>query len=275
MTYKLPSWLDPLQEVTKINQPKWFLDLERPKRDAVFYLWVIDSFQAAAKENGYSLNPEQLIEIAANAAVETGHGQKWNGNNWGGVKVNKKYVDDYKIKNGTSPKWFKSEGHVASGDEDIVYYVYFETPNEYATYWLNKFVPIDYKKEEFDTDSSKKSRYYKTAKAFWERYKEKNSHWFYELCVSGYKGEVTKKTPEPSVDTLFKCKTRVEIMVSQLILLLSPDGNWGPKSKQACLEFQKKMNINPTGELTYETINKLINSYFTLAEYSKALKLKF
>lgn len=274
MTIKIPSWLDSSKEITEVSKPKWFTDLNRPKQDAVFYLWVIDSFANSAKENGYSISPDKLIEIAANAAVETGHGQKWNGNNWGGVKISKPYVDNYKIKHGVSPKWFKSKGHVAGGDDETVYYVYFESPQEYANFWLEKFIPINYKEEE-QIPENKKTRYYKTAKAFWENYQEKESHWFYELCVSGYKGEVTKKTPAPSVETLFSCKSRIEIMVSQLILGLVPDGNWGPKSIKACMEFQNKFGMIESGNLNFDTINQLIHSYFSLAEYSKNLKLNF
>lgn len=274
MISKLPSWLDPTKEITNSSKPKWFTDLERPKQDAVFYLWVVDSFFHAAKENGFMIPPDKLIEIAANAAVETGHGQKWNGNNWGGVKISKPYVDSYKIKYGNSPSWFRSKGHIAGGDDETVYYVHFESPQEYANYWLEKFVPMNFSDAE-PTPESKKSRYYKTSKAFWENLTGDTEHWFYELCVSGYKGEVTKKNPAPSVETLFSCKSRIQIMVSQLILTLTPDGVWGTKSKQACKEFQKKYGITESGELSKETIDKIINSYFTLAEYSKRLNLNF
>jgi phosphoglucomutase len=64
-------------------------------------------------------------------------------------------------------------------------------------------------------------------------------------------------------------------MVSQLILGLTADGVWGTKSKNACLEFQKSKNLQLTGELNNETYNAIINSYFTLSEYSKRLNLKF
>lgn len=267
---QLPTWLDPSKEISNYKKPEWFTSLSRPKQDAVFYLWCFDSFSYAAKEKGLtiSLNANALAEITANAAVETGHGQKWSGNNWGGVKINKPFVTDYLNTHGESPKWFKDEGHVNGGDQPIVYYTYFETPQTYAKYWLEKFVPIDYYREE-EKEDSKKSRYYKTAKAFWES--NNPTHWFYELCVSGYKGEVTKKNPGPSVDTLFSCKTRVMILVSQLLLEVTPDGEWGKLSKEACSKFQIRFNLsNKSGTLDPETFQVLVNSYFTLAEFSKS-----
>lgn len=273
---KLPTWLDPNAEVTQHSKPSWFTAYQRPMFDAIFYLWCVDTFYHCATEQGYTLSYNQLIEIAANAAVETGHGQKWSGNNWGGVKINRTYVSDYKEKHGTSPKWYKDAGHIASGDQSVVYYVYFESPQDYATYWLQKFVPIDYSKEE-QTEETKRTRYYKTAKAFWTNstFTDKSQHWFYELCVSGYKGEVTKKDPGPSVDTLFNCKSRVKTMLSQLLLGLSPDNAWGNKSKEKCKEFQTAHGLSPSGILTDETFIFILNDYFTLAEFSKFLNLKF
>lgn len=273
---KLPTWLNPDFEVTLHLKPSWFTNYQRPMSDAIFYLWCIDTFFHCGIEQGYTLSYNQLIEITANAAVETGHGQKWSGNNWGGVKISKPYVNSYLQQNGTSPKWFKDEGHVAGGDQPIVYYVYFNSPQEYAAYWLQKFVPIDYYKEN-QTEETKRSRYYKTAKSFWENNSstEKLEHWFHELCVSGYKGEVTKKNPKPSVDTLFNCKERVKTMVSQLLLGLNPDNSWGNKSKEKCKEFQVKHGINANGVLTEETFVLILNDYFNLAEFSKFLNLKF
>lgn len=275
MAQKIPTWLDPSKELKDIEKPEWFLKLSRPHADAVFYLWVIDAFHNAIKSNGLrEVNAEQLIEIAANAAVETGHGQKWNGNNWGGVKISKPYVTSYFAKHQTNPFWFQSKGHVSGGDSEIVYYIGFDSAQKFAEFWLDRFVPSSYHEEDHSEEKNR-SRYYKTAKAFWEENKELDKHWFYELCVSGYKGEVTKKNPIPSVETLFSCKSRVKTMVSQLILGLVPDGIWGTKSKETCLKFQKDKNLQPTGELNFETFEKILNSYFTLSEYSKHLNLKF
>lgn len=275
MAQRLPTWLDPSKELKDIEKPEWFSKLSRPQADAVFYLWVIDAFYNAGKSEGFpEISADQLTEIAANAAVETGHGQKWNGNNWGGVKINKPYVTSYFTQHQTNPCWFQSKGHVSGGDEEIVYYIGFESVQDFAAFWLNRFVPFSYRDEE-QIEEKKRSRYYKTAKAFWENFEEPTKHWFYELCVSGYKGEVTKKDPQPSVATLFSCKSRIKTMVSQLILGLTTDGVWGTKSKNACLEFQKNKGLQETGELNYETYNAIINSYFTLSEYSKRLNLKF
>jgi len=271
---KLPIWLDKTKEVTEYSKPRWFSSLTRPKQDAVFYLWCIDTFNATAIEKGLKLTAKQLAEITGNAAVETGHGQDWKGNNWGGVKINKPYTVSYFNTTNDTPKWFKAEGHVAGGDAPIVYYIYFETPQKYAEYWLDKFVPYDYFKED-QIEENKKTRYYKTAKAFWNNFNDEDNHWFYELCVSGYKGDVTKKNPKPSVDTLFSCTARVKTMTSQLILETTPDGVWGLKSKEACIKFQVKFGIKPSGELDDLTFQTLLNSYFTLAEYSKNLKFQF
>jgi hypothetical protein len=230
---KIPSWLDPETEITNPAKPDWFESLLRPKADAIFYLWSICSlFEAAETITFPRLNINQAVEITANFAVETGHGQKWSSNNWGGVKINKPYVDSYKQKYERSPSWFQSAGHVNSGDESVVYYVGFDSISQFSEFWL-------------------------------ERY-------FYELCVSGYKGPITQKNPGPSVETLFNTKGRIQKMVTQLLLGVTPDGSWGLKTTEACKVFQNQNNLkNKTGEYTDEALSFLVGKYLVDSVFAR------
>ncbi len=271
---KIPSWLDPETEITNPAKPDWFESLLRPKADAIFYLWSICSlFEAAETITFPRLNINQAVEITANFAVETGHGQKWSSNNWGGVKINKPYVDSYKQKYERSPSWFQSEGHINSGDESVVYYVGFDSIPQFSEFWLERYVPAGYKAEESNT---KKTRYYKTAKAFWENINSPNQHWFYELSISGYKGPVTQKNPDPSVETLFDIKGRIQKMVTQLLLGVTPDGSWGPKTTEACRLLQNQNNLkNKTGQYTDEALSFLVEKYLTDAIFAKKFNFNF
>lgn len=270
----IPSWLDPKTEITNPSKPDWFNSISRPKSDAAFYLWSICSIFEAAKTLTFPIPTiEQAIEITANFAVETGHGQKWSENNWGGVKINKPYVDSYKLKHGKSPHWFQTAGHVNSGDEATVYYVGFDSIPQFSEFWLERFVPAGYKLED---SNPKKSRYYKTAKAFWERFVNPNQHWFYELCVSGYKGAVTQKTPAPSVETLFNVKSRVRTVTTQLLIGVTPDGSWGPKSTAACKAFQVENGLSlDSGECTNQTLHVLVSKYLTNADFARKFGFEF
>jgi Putative peptidoglycan binding domain len=271
---KIPSWLDINTEITNPTKPEWFQVIARPRADAVFYLWSICSlFEAAETITFPRLNINQAVEITANFAVETRHGQEWSANNWGGVKINKPYVDSYKQKCGRTPSWFQSQGHVNSGDESVVYYVGFDSIPQFSEFWLERYVTAGYKAEE---SSTKKSRYYKTAKAFWENLNSPNQHWFYELCISGYKGPVTQKNPDPSVKTLFDTKSRIQKMVTQLLLGVTPDSSWGPKTTEACRVFQNQNNLkNKTGEYTDETLDLLVSSYLTNASFARKFGFGF
>jgi hypothetical protein len=267
---KLPSWLDPNTQVKTPSKPQWFDTLTRPYSDAVFYLWnIIAFFEAAEKLGGRTLSINQAIEIAANSAVETLHGEKWNEFNWGGVKVNKNYVNAYKaLHDNVSPRWFSAAGHVNSGDQEVVYYVAFDSIEQYCEYWLTKFVLFS------SVDFT--GLYSKTAKAFWENYPQKDKHWFYELCVSGYKGAVTQKNPTPSVDTFFNVEARIRIFVTQLLLGVKTDGDFGPKSKQACLLFQQQAGLQTaTGEITDEAIAALVMKYRTDGDFMSKFKFRF
>jgi hypothetical protein len=273
----IPSWLDPSTEIKTPTKPEWFDKLTRPYSDAVFYLWAMSALNEAANKLGYPpLIVNQLTEITANFSSETLHGEKWNANNWGGVKIYKPYVNSYKLEHGKSPSWFQSKGHEKSGDEAIVYYVGFDSVEQLAEFWLTRYVPFSY--AEMTEEAAKKERYFKTAKAFWEERQETSTshHWFYELCVSGYKGPVTQKNPTPSVNSLFEIKKRIKTMVCQLLLELTTDNSWGAKSTEKAKTYQQESNLALTdGSCSDELFEALVERYFSDSEFARKFGFKF
>jgi hypothetical protein len=146
----------------------------------------------------------------------------WRGWNFGGWKVKQSWVETFKQKNqGKSPNWFRALGHVNSGDQPVVFYRGFNSPEEFYQEWVDKFVP---------KDAAKDNRYYKTGKTFWNP-NSKPEDWFLELCLAGYKGEVTQANPTKSFADFKQIVKRAKTLFVQDLIGLDADGDWGTKSK--------------------------------------------
>jgi hypothetical protein len=241
---KIPSWLDESAEIKKPDQPEYFLKLNPQQKSCMFILLSLKSLIEINNKESFGLSLLQMLDVIGNAIIETGWGLKWRGWNFGGWKISKDFVESYKKTHGVCPPWWRAKGHIKAKDDPVVYYRGFNSPIEFYKEWLLKFVP---------KNTSKTDRYYKTGQAFWS-----GGNWFYELCVSGYKGEVTKANPEPSVKTFKSVLERLKIILAQYILSLTPDGIWGEKSKKACQKFQLDNRIEATGILNDITLIKLI-----------------
>lgn len=244
---KIPSWLDESVEIKTPDQPTYFSVLSPQKKACGFILLSLKSLIEIDSKENFGLSLLQMLDVIGNSIVETGWGLKWRGWNFGGWKIHKDFVESYKKANGVCPPWWRAAGHIGAKDDPVVYYRGFSSPVEFYKEWLLKFVP---------KNANKANRYCKTGQAFWS-----GGSWFHELCVSGYKGEVTKGNPDPSVKTHENVLSRAKTMLAQHILNLTPDGIWGNKSKNACEKFQSDNQLSATGILDDATIVKLIKSW--------------
>lgn len=248
MSTTLPTWLDAAAEIKDSKQPEYFSKLPKKEKDLGFVLLCFRTLLEIEKELSLGLNKKQILEIVGNAVGETGWGAKWNCWNLGGWKMNSEYAKSYFKTNGVPASWYKSEGHVLGGDDPVVYYRGFDSINSFFKSWLNRFVP--------KTTPKKTDTYYKTSISFWS-----NGNWFYELCVSGYKGDVTKKNPMPSVNNHLSVTSRIKTLIAQFVLGLSYDGIWGTKSKLECSKFQVANACPQTGLLDDKTFNLILDKW--------------
>lgn len=216
----VPTWLDRNVEIAKPDQPDSFFKLKGKDKDLGFILWSLKELFALP----YGLTNSQAVGVVANSCVETGWGKYWSAYNFGGVKITKNFVENYKkTHGGKSPSWWRKPGHVASGDAEECYYRAYGSPKDFYDYWVTTFVP---------NNGSSNSRYYETGKTFWA-----GLPWFEELCKAGYKGPVTAANPQQSVRDFEGTCRRVKVLISQHVIGVKVDANWGNESRQACKKF--------------------------------------
>lgn len=242
----LPTWLDPTTEIKVNDHNEGYQKLDDTTKSIVF---ILSSYQALQKADP-SLTPEQTFWVIGNSIAETGWGKAYRGNNFGGWKINKDFADNYKKTTGQSALWWQAPGHIASGDEAVCYYRGFATPSDFYSEWLKKFLPKHGRIGE---------RYTKTGTAFWDEHIE---GWFYELCVSGYKGEVTAANPYKSVSDWKTVLYLARVRVAQYLLRLTVDSHWGPKSEAACRVYQQTHGLTLAyGQPTIDVVASLIKEW--------------
>jgi len=197
----------------------------------------------------------QAIGAAANAVIESAWGQKFDGNNPFGWKLNRTDAERYRgAHEGMSPMFFRAHGNKAlgaspedlkGGDPPTVIYWGFSSAKEAYERWLEHFVP---KPNEIDWYG----RYRKTGNAFWAY-----GDWFRELIRAGYKGTNTRVHPEESIATYEAVCREIEILWAQTLLHVVVDGIWGPKSEAACAKFQTERGLKATGILDVLVLESL------------------
>ena len=70
----------------------------------------------------------------------------------------------------------------------------------------------------------------------------------------------TNEEPSPQVDLSKDNIMEIQAFLNQLGFDAgTPDGNIGPKTKEAVRKFQKINGLEPTGEINLEFLNKLTN----------------
>lgn len=221
-----PFWLNPALEVTSAN--------DAPKLStAEFLIQSVDALRAAG------CTFDQAINVTANAVNETGWGRYYRGWNLGGWKITKGTANN---PDGTARRWFRALGNKSSGDPQTCFYRAFGSLRDFYEAWLLQFVP-----------KNGSGRYKKTGEAFWA-----GEEWFDDLIAAGYKGDVTRRNPRPSIAAHEKIIGSVVIYYCQRKLGLVADGKWGPRSRAACMLYQANHGLEQTGQLDDETIRLLV-----------------
>lgn len=246
----IPAWLKQADEVTEANdtKPQGWSEMPTVRRTAVF---IKTCFLALRK---IGLTHWEALEVLSNSCLETGWGEKFRAWNLGGWKTNESDAN-FRRAQGKRALWYRAPGNKApgatlqdykGGDPPWCYYRGFSSVDEFFALWLVRFTPKP------GTVNSK-HRYFKTGNAFWAHKEE----WFYELCVSGYKGENTQKAPQGSVDNHKDISHRCLIFLVQDALGVTADGAWGPRSSKALKDKQRALGLEPTGLCSLELLEKL------------------
>ena len=277
-TVPVPLWLDPKKEIKQSGQPQVYEALDNEKKAVAF---ILLSFKALEESgNGrFQMNAKQLLAVVGNSVSETGWGKTWKGWNFGGWKINPQVALEWKrMNNGECPLWWKAEGHVASGDQPVVYYRGFANPTDFYTRWMERFCPRT-------TDT--KHRYYKCGKLFWEHdwtithetqgivHSDLNiEQWFRELCLAGYKGPVTEASPDASVAAFVSIVKRIMCVFCQHMLGLTPDGVWGPRSRILAQTWSHANGYTKeTGDLTTDLFLALYDKWYSVQHMKQIVDL--
>lgn len=123
------------------------------------------------------LNAGQAIGILANAINESFWGQRYRGNNIGGVKINRARVQAH-----PETRWWWARGNVRSGDPEIVFYVAFPSLEAFYEHWINQFVP--------HPGVTAHQYYDPVGELFWN-----DEPWFDAMIGLNYKGRMTRDIP--------------------------------------------------------------------------------
>ncbi len=247
----IPSWLKAEDEIFEGHdgKPEGWANMPNIQRSSLF---VKLCFTALKK---LGLSHWHAVEVLSNSCLETGWGEKFRAWNLGGWKTSASEAN-FQRAQGKKALWYRAPGNKApgatltdykGGDPPWCYYRGFETLDQFFALWLVRFTP-----KPGTVNSS--HRYFKTGNAFWSHKEE----WFYELCVSGYKGENTAKAPQGSVDTHKVIFKRCLIFLTQDALGVTSDGAWGPRSSKALKDAQRKLGLEPTGLVSVELLERLL-----------------
>lgn len=240
-----PSWLDPDSEIKNTDYEPVYVALNDIDRSIVFILNCLRSILLSST----GIPNDKVIEVIGNSVVETGWGKYFRGRNLGGWKITKSDVERAKNNGGKCPLWWKALGHVKSGDSPVVYYRGFPSIGKFFVEWFERFVP---------RNASPAHRYYKTGRVFWGL---ETGDWFLELCLAGYKGDVTRAKPDGSVKTHREVVRIIKTKLCQYFLGVVPDGVWGNKSRAAAANFQTAASVTVTGLPDDATLTLLINRW--------------
>lgn len=228
-----PVWLDPSRELKASDEP--------PKlAKAAFIIMVLTTLVSL----GCSF--DQALGVAANVMNETAWGRAYRAWNLGGWKI---YKDAAREKDGSPRFWWRALGNKSSGDAQTVFYRAFRSAAEFLAAWLKTFVP------KVDPAGKPNGRYWKTGQQFWS-----GEEWFDDLVAAGYKGDVTRRNPLPSMREHASIIKTLMVYWAQAILKVSVDGKWGPKTTAALKAYQKVVGLPETGHLDEATIPKLFQT---------------
>lgn len=241
-----PLWLDLQSEVPfdKWNPNGW-INLSKKEKTIK---GILISFKSLISSDVGLIN-KQALEIVANSTVETGWFENIPCFNFGGVKAKEEEYKRLTKLAGKCPPWWQKAGHIASGDQPTCYYKAYSSPEHFYKEWLERYVPNP-------STVALTYRYAKCGEAFW-----KHQEWFPHLIEAGYKGEVTKKNPNPSIAAHNTITFKIKVLMTQKLLDVAPDGSWGSNSVKAAKKFKEDNNLVDTDSFSEEMFDLLIEKW--------------
>lgn len=163
-----PKWLDPAAEIDATK------DLPRDQRAFVL--------RHLAELRALGLDDARAFELIAHVSTECDFGRREHGHNAGGVKALEGDAEAYERTYGGEMPWWRSAGHVASGDAPEVYYRGWTSSRAFWEWWLRRFVPR--------VSSAASARYTQTGLLFWS---QPGPAWIVEMIRAGYRGVVRER----------------------------------------------------------------------------------
>lgn len=168
----IPSWVDADEEFTDTadrtnTSPESFVREHLPRLLAL------------------GVSRDRACEVLAHCGTESSWGRRGVAFNFGGVKLSKTDTTREERRNGNGLAWWRWKGHVEAGDDDVVYYRAFASPEEFWRFWLARYTPKTAALAERD-------RYIETGRRFWDAGWPRGA-WFVAMLLAGYRGEVRQK----------------------------------------------------------------------------------
>jgi len=236
----VPKYLDPADEIT--DPPSHHF-----ANRGEFARWCVDQLLAL------SLPLSRCFELAAHFALETGFGGAdkgagFRGWNLGGVKTYPAWAKQERAR-GRRPRFFRAHGNVGTGDSETVVYQSYDSPTGFFTWWIERFLPRPVPGKA--PVSGRVGDYSATGAAFWE-----GRDWFAELLAACYRGAVTRAKPAGSIKAQHQLTETIRVRWAQSRLGVAADGQWGPVSKGACGDYQRRRSLR-VGELDVPTLLRL------------------
>lgn len=164
-----PKWLDPRAEIDATR--------DRPREPRAF----VKRHLAVLRALG--LDDARAFELIAHVSTECDFGRREFGFNAGGVKALEEHAIAWTRIEGGSMPWWRSDGHVASGDAPEVYYRGWASERAFWEWWLKRYVP---------RAATSDARYRRTGELFWASDAPPFA-WFVEMIRAGYRGVVRER----------------------------------------------------------------------------------
>ena len=255
----VPTWLDPSAEVKDIDPP-----------------WSRHMFQVECINTLRMLgcDIEQAVGVTAHMMLESGRGQKFRAWNLGGVKLWQSTARQYKQATGKSIPWWRDWGHQSQGDPEVCYYRAYEDFGAFLRHWLNAYVPRLTEEPLVRKSDPKRglrkgqpllspetSADYRLAGAHFHRLNGRLFvRWFEMLLKAGYRGAKTKQLwkAAQSIHESLEIEARVHWAQSRLGVAI--DGDWGPRSRAACEQYQRSKGLTVTGVVDDALLESLVLS---------------
>lgn len=237
----IPVWLDPSHEVLARHEQETRAEwLERTADDLL----------------ALGVPPAGVFGITSHLGVETGDGRLYRAWNMGGVKARQSWAQAVQARTGEPPYWYRAAGNLGSGDPQCVYYRGYPSRSAFLESWLRSYVPRPAQGAPEPPQATSRPNYQRTGWLFWHN----DPAWFPELLEQGYRGEVTRANPTPSIYTWSAKAADHRVRWVQGKLKHGATGTWSAEDRAAALAVQRRAGIAQTGEPDDATVIALARS---------------